>query len=320
MKNKIKFRFFIFLLLIFVLNGCAPKELSPEVQNEMNKYGLTKEQVCKGNYYISATKHVSAFSVVTYDNIKCNDFISIERSDLRLGLEFKKFETACNVVNGEIKLDFILRYKKYKEANIPLDSLDNMYSEKTLYCESNTNMRGFEKSNYVFCKDADCSNYVGYKPMTKLYEDSKSVEKFNKKETEKVSQLGDVQSRLKSLGITESDIRNNVSYLPTTMITHGDIDTYLRIKEKEREADNKRVEYEKSLKIQDGKQYICTDGYESWVLKYNGSMIIFGERTFRKNPVYGWYERFMGDQNPVIINRANSTISYSGNKSTCRPR
>lgn len=300
MKNRIGFRFFGFLLIVFILNGCGPKELSPEIKDLMNKYGLTKEQVCKGNYYISATKHVSAFGVETYDNIKCNDFFSIDRSDLRLGLEFKKFETACNIVNGEI-----------------------MYSERILYCKSNTNIREFKDFDYIFCKHADCSDYVFNKrerPMTELYANSKSIENFNKKEAEKVSQLGDVQSRLKSLGITETDIRDNVSYLPTTTITHDDIDTYLIIKEKKRVAGNKRAEYEKSLKIQEGKQYICTDGYESWVLKYNGSMIIFGERPFRKNLVFDFYERYRGDTNPIIIDRENSILIYSGNKSTCRPR
>ena len=80
----------------------------------------------------------------------------------------------------------------------------------------------------------------------------------------------------------------------------------------------------KKFKIQNGSQYICTDGYDSWILKYNGNIISFGgifERTFFQEL---WndnaYQRYNGDNNPIIIDRKNSTVKLSGNKLTCRPR
>lgn len=297
MKNRIGFRFFVFLFIVFILNGCAKKEISPEIRDIMNKNGLTSEQICKGN---------DSFIVNSEGKITCNHWISIEEKHIKLGLEFKKFELYCSKMNGDIVLGTIF-----------IDNSD--YSRNNvLYCYNSTK---YVFTDYEYLNDLVKRNPLyrkDYKDKNKLYEEVEKAEKItlekNKEESEKIAQLDSVRSRLKSLGITEKDIKNEVNV--QTVVTHYDIDLYLKLKEKLK----KEQEYEKSLKIQNGKQYICTDGYDSWILKYNGSMITFGDRTFRKNLVFDFYERYRGDTNPIIIDRENAILIYSGNKSTCRPR
>ena len=54
--------------------------------------------------------------------------------------------------------------------------------------------------------------------MSKLYEEVERMEKIslerNKIESEKIAQLESVQSRLKSLGITEKNIKDKVNFKP----------------------------------------------------------------------------------------------------------
>lgn len=307
MRNKIEFKFFIFLLIIFMLNGCAKKEISPEIRDLMNKNGLSSEQVCKGN---------NIFIVNRDGKIICNDWISIEQKHIKLGLEFKKFELYCSKINGNIELGSIsVRNSDYRYGSEDYISKDNVlycyiHSKKYVFNDYEL-LNGSMKGNTLYRND--------YEHMSKLYEEVERMEKIslerNKIESEKIAQLESVQSRLKSLGITEKDIKDKVNV--QTIITHHDIDLYLKFKEEHK----KEQEYEKSLKIQNGSQYICTDGYDSWILKYNGNIITFGERTFFKN---FWndnaYQRYNGDNNPIIIDRKNSTVILSGNKLTCRPR
>lgn len=291
MKNRIGFRFFVFvfLFIVFILNGCAKKEISPEIRDTMNKNGLTSEQICKGN---------NIFIVNRNGKIICNDWISIEQRHIKLGLEFKKFETYCAKINGRMELGSIL----IKNSDNRYGSENYISKDNVLYCNINS-------KKYI---------YNDYEDMNRLYEQGEEDEKIslkkNKMESEKMAQLKDVQSRLRTLGLTEKNIRDRVNV--ETIVTHHNIDLYLKFKEKEKQEE----EYEKSLKIKNGNQYICTDGYDSWVLKYNGSMIIFGDRTFRKNLVFDFYERYRGDTNPIIIDRENAILIYLGNKSTCRPR
>lgn len=309
-----KFTIFFIASLAILITGCAPKELSPEMRDLLNKNDLTSEQVYKGNYYFTVSRN-NIFDELSSDGRRYNSlkelenkdrvlkldlFQSLEPSDIKNGLEFKYFESECSKAEGKILFDFYKRIISVR--GVGANSEDKYDYQKSIYCK-------LDEYDYVSFSQSGRSEH---------YEDIEKKIKENKINKELIAQHGDVKTRLKNLGITEQNVKDVIK--TRGAVDAIDVESYVLLKEVDKRKQAKREVYEKSLKIQAGNQYICTDGFDSWILKYNDTMIIFGDRPFKKNPVYGWYERFMGDPNPVFIDRENSTITYSGNKATCRPR
>lgn len=315
-NNVKKFTIFFIVSLTILITGCAPKELSPEMRDLINKNGLTTDQVYKGNYYFRVSnkelddKGIISRSKINRDEyslealdkgvVKLDTYIELTPKDIKNGLEFKRFESTCKEAGGSVLFD---EYKKGTKQNVYGDYTDYVYV-KAIYCK-------FKSQVGAFAFESDGDNSFFYSETRGITVENEVNEKLEK-------ESGDVKTRLKNLGITEQDVKDEVK--TGKVLTPIDVESYVLLKEVQKRKKAESESYEKSLKIQDGQQYICTDGYDSWILKYNGSMITFGDRPFRKNPVYGWYERFIGDPNPVFLDRANSTITYSGNKATCRPR
>ncbi len=178
-------------------------------------------------------------------------------------------------------------------------------------------------------------------------EDIKEIEKLKsasilagKKAAEKAAEKveADKQSNIKMKvkmaknGITEEDICGPANMLifnakrgyvckPSYVIPEKEVDALI-IKNNEKkvkaDADKKAAaEKEATLKIQFQKQYICTDGYDSWILKYNGTRITFGERNFVVG-LAGYEDQF--GKLRIIIDRAKGTVWSDGNNLTCKPR
>lgn len=134
----------------------------------------------------------------------------------------------------------------------------------------------------------------------------------------------DQQVRMKRLGLSTEKFKKELIefYSLTDDYTFKDIDPeninyYLMVKEnrikrqiEEKQQAIKDIEFEKVAKIQTGKQYVCSDGHDSWVLKYNGKLFTFGEVNFDS----------YRNSHVIKIDRALGTVTYNGNKSTCKPR
>lgn len=135
-----------------------------------------------------------------------------------------------------------------------------------------------------------------------------------------------IASKIKKLGMTTQQFKEKL------FIEYGDdnnydgdsrIEEYLDslerriITDKEDSAKEiKAIAFEKTAKIKKGKQYICSDGYDSWVLKYpDDYQFTFGGVHFSMLGT-----SFTDVLNFPSIDRAKGTVTYQGNKSTCKPR
>ena len=85
-------------------------------------------------------------------------------------------------------------------------------------------------------------------------------------------------------------------------------------------AEKARIAFEKAAKIKKGKQYLCTDGYDSWVLKYNGYQITFGDIDYIQTFGGGYVRNKYRKTWEIMIDRTSGTMTHSGNKLTCKPR
>lgn len=115
-------------------------------------------------------------------------------------------------------------------------------------------------------------------------------------------------------------VRTTTECYPDHIITQEEVNEYIEAKRKEakeekeyavakKEKARKAAVFEKNAKIQNGKQYVCTDGYDSLVLKYNGRLFTFGGVDYITN-------FFLSPS----IDRVKGTVTHNGNKSTCKPR
>jgi hypothetical protein len=91
-----------------------------------------------------------------------------------------------------------------------------------------------------------------------------------------------------------------------------------KIKKRKIEEARKAEEFERKAKIKTGKQYICSDGHDSYVLKYNGNSVIFGDVPM----VYMFYAGGYSDTDylRLVIDRTEGTIAFDGNAATCKER
>lgn len=312
--------------LMFVLAGCVGT--SPEVLEAMNKAGVTKEQICKakGRWY--------SLQNGTED---CGYAPNME--DIKYGLKFKEFETYCEKANGTMRFENEYLSRNKKEVSV-CNVRGKQYVYNSAYQELYTYANEIETKNKAAEEDKQAEQKAHMEEIQKVEkarEDEKrsieasyiaaeayrkaqlELDKKEKVEEEKKTKIDSAEAveRLKTLGVSEKEVREG-SYIKYSKepLTNKDVDRYLRLKEEAK----KKQEFEKNAKIQEGKQYICTDGYDNWVLKYNGQMITFGEINFQKKLFGDYYEINEYDKNPILLNRENGTMVVSGNKLTCKPR
>lgn len=314
--------------LMFVFAGCVGT--SPEVLEAMNKAGVTKEQICKakGRWYSLQNGTES-----------CSYAPSME--DIKYGLEFKEFETYCEKANGTMRFenDYFSRNKKevsvcnvrgkqyvYNSTNQELYTYANKIEAEN---KKDEEYRQRQEKAYIEeiqevekAKEAEKRSIEASYSTAEAYRKARlEADKKEKIEADKKAkiELIEVVERLKNLGVSEKEVRaGSYTQYSKEPLTNKDVDRYLRLKQE----DKKKQEFEKNAKIQEGKQYICTDGYDSWVLKYNGEMITFGEINYNRRLVLvgDYFEINEYDRNPILINREKGTMVVAGNKLICKPR
>ena len=245
MKNILIGLSLLGLLLSF--SGCGGT--SPQVKQELKKYGISESTICRDKKMMSRN-----------DRNKCNPFYTISE------------KTASKYIEKEKR------------------------------------------------KIADAKRIADAKAK-------KAAEAKKIADAKRIADVKKVKARMKKLGISEKTVRTTInSSMPGlwaaayglkegTPITNENIDSYLKEKKKQKEA----AEFERKAKIKQGKQYVCTDGYDNWVLKYNGNRITFGGVNKNIN-IIGQYQVNKYDNEPVSINRTKGTMSFGGNNLTCKPR
>ncbi len=313
-------------------------EVSPEVVQEMSNKKITNEQVCKGTG--------------NWGGEKCNSFYTISLEDIASGVEFKKFEMTCAKVDGKMhfgkKSSFIdKRAKDVSFCQVPDRSgRYNSRDDRTRYTfrkddrRFNSYVEKIESKKRVKL-ESDNKDKIQAEKRAAFIEAENKAKIEDKIQAEKVAK--EVNTRIKKLGVSEAYIINFVNrsgyckkdngyaadniYEP---LSNSDIDVYLKCKGtkqkslKEQQATKRKnakeyAAYEKKAKIKTGKQYVCSDGYDSWILKYNGERITFGDVGMFRN-IIGRYQQNKYDNEQLAIDRLKGTVTYRGNKLTCKKR
>lgn len=84
-----------------------------------------------------------------------------------------------------------------------------------------------------------------------------------------------------------------------------------------KDRENHETEYEKKAQIKKGEQYICSDGYDKWILIFDVDKISFDEvNLFRKRFTYEYYKNEY-DNNPIFIDRLEGTLIFGENLLKC---
>lgn len=313
------------------MGGCAKKELSPETINLIKKEGLSREQICKG------TGNWSSYQVHLPNRCLSSSTFTPDEEDIKRGFEFKKFELSCSKVGSKVQFGipagknytglavFYCNTMSSKELGLKDNYVYNDESMNELYSivkkidekaeEARLAKIDIDRSNEEKARldkiEADKIAQIEYNKKVEAQKKAKiEAEKKTKVEAEKV------KLRLKSLDLTEKEVADILPFSTAgTGIRNSDIDYYLQKKEDQRRYE----EFEKNAKIKIGRQYICSDGYDNWVLKYNDQRATFGGINY--TIFYGeYYQRDKYDKDPIIINRVNGTMVVAGNKLTCKPR
>ena len=132
--------------------------------------------------------------------------------------------------------------------------------------------------------------------------------------------LKEVEDRLVKLGITKKEVLDYLGYFSDSSLSKYTLDNYIKKKEEEKEEQKKAIEFEQKAKIKTGMQYICTDGYDKWILKFNGNRATFGELNLFKGRFTYYYYRNESDNDPIFVNRLEGTVNFGGNLLKCRLR
>lgn len=322
-----------------ILSGCAGATPSPEVINEMKAKGITKEQLCKAT---------GRWMKLSNGSEECNMFYTPTMKDIEDGVRFAKFESTCQKMNGTMDFNWSGSSSNYNEklhfCRVPRgEGLKREYifgvSEVAFYSDVEKNelkkqaqekaVAEKRKTDEARAKKVAEDRKTDEARAKKTAEDRKIAEVEAKKiaEAKVAADIEAAQAKMKELGVSEEEVRKvlqdsagslgalfGASY-KDKVLTSKDIDNYVKAKEDAK----KEAEYERNAKIKEGKQYICSDGYDSWTLKYNGGRITFGEINFQKD-FFGTYIKYQGDKNYLIIDRAEGTVRYNGNVSKCKPR
>jgi len=337
MKNV--FILILTIVLLFGLSGCMGGKLSPKVVNEMNNKKVSKEQVCKGSGRWMKLKSGSLCNTLFYTP-------TIE--DIEKGVRFKKFESTCHEMNGRMKFGksykshhrkkdvhscYNLNKKGLKSEYIFNETEEHFYSDvEKIELKKQAKAESDKKAKIAADKraqaKAESSKKAKIAADKRAHEKAELDKKANIAADERAkAETKKVKARMKKLGISAKEVRETInssmSYLmaltfgvkENTPITNQHIDSYLEEKQRQKNE----AEFERKAKIKQGKQYNCSDGYDSWVLKYNGGRITFGEVNFQQT-FGGGYIQNEYDKNPLYIDREKGIVKYNGNKSTCKPR
>lgn len=87
----------------------------------------------------------------------------------------------------------------------------------------------------------------------------------------------------------------------------------------EEERKKKEIELKNNAKIKSGEQYICSDGYDKYILKYNGLNIILGDIPMQLN-MFGGYSEIGSKHERFTIDRMTGIATMDGTKLKCIPR
>ena len=169
--------------------------------------------------------------------------------------------------------------------------------------------------------------------MTKRKEFTEEKERLKaEEEAEFIAEQKEVSVRIKKLGVSEKELRKALSDSQNRIVkrlgssaglynwidyknkilTVSDVEKYQNVM--------KEAEHERNLKIKEGNQYICSDKYDSWILKYNGYRVTFGDVNFKQHTFYNYYIQYEGDKNPLFIDKSKGIVKFNGNISRCKPR
>lgn len=280
----------LIVLSIILLSGCATT--SPEVKQLLSKNGISELEVCRD----SGSLAIECKGDKCVQNInECNPYHEISTEEANNYIAKKAEATR----NAKAKSD--AQMLANKKAQDERTAVQDAYEAKV-------------KADKLAAAQSD--------------------EKIN--------------ARISQLGVSDKEIidklrRNYDKYLfklkETDKLTNEHLDDYIAYKERvKKEADQEKAdavvaeaaqakakaqaaEYEKNAKIHSGKQYICSDGNDSYVLKYNGLQITFGDVNFDMTLIgYFRHNRQQNMADMLTIDRVKATVTYRGNKTTCKPR
>lgn len=170
---------------------------------------------------------------------------------------------------------------------------------------------GFASTSYAGYRDPYDVSYddSGESSHTKMMEQFRAEKDANAAMFDSVVSDPVIKNRIKNLGWTIKEFKEKMIYsFSDSYYLESQINSFLNNKEGEIQSAKNKIDFEKKAKIHNGKQYICSDGYDKVVLKYNGNQYTFGGINFS------------GYNSRVKIDRANSTIRYNGTLFTCIPR
>lgn len=330
-------------LSMFFLTGCGGA--SPEVVDAMKKADVSEEQICKAK-----DRMIKLNTGKEY----CGYTPSME--DIPYGLEFKKFELYCEKLHGHIYYarSRILdeNTKKYTNTDKDVFSCNTQESNDPFIFGLNhqkmyplgQNVEDKEKERAATMAKRQSEREMRKLNMEKEVEVEETRKKANAKEEEtrreayleaekkakakaKVDAENKAKSnaieavetaeKIKSLGLSENEVREH-SYRKYSKepLLMEDLNHYLKEKDEERA----KIEFEKRAKIQDGKQYRCSDDYDDgFIFKYDGDRATAGKYTYYKT-INGNLVRNEYDPDPILMNRETGTLIVAGHKYICKPR
>lgn len=326
--RMMKIRNFLFIMMFAVLfSGCMGSKPSLQISQAMQKAGVSKEQVCKGaNKWIKLSKRYG-----------CNIFFTPDMEDIQKGVVFKKFETSCEKLKGRLYFGefdgqrntymcYMPRTSDFKSRYVYAVNEKEFFSDIQKF-EAKEKAKNLAKNKALREAKMAAKKRAEKQLQEKMAREAKEkADKEAKAEAVKLD-IQEAKERMQILGISSKEVRDTIrssagffglsayGIKENAPITNAQMDRYLQIKKRQKQE----AEFEQKAKIKKGKQYICSDGYDSWVLKYNGSMITFGEVNF-KQTFGGGYVQNRYDKTPLYIDRLKATVTYNGNVSYCVKR
>ena len=306
--------------MLLGFNGCVGEKLSPKVINEMKNNQVTKEQVCKGSGRWTEYK----------SGPKCDMFYTPKMEDIENGVRFKKFESTCHKMHGIMQFGIPSGFglsNREKDVHFCTDTdiMKYGFGKTYIFNESEEELYA-EVEKIELEKQAQAQAIEEMKNAIEERE-KRAAEERKVADAKRIADAKKAKVRMKKLGISEKEVRKTInSGMGGLMavvyglkgdrpVTNNQIDSYLKEKARQKKA----ADFDRKAKIKKGKQYVCTDGYDSWVLKYNGNRITYGDVNMYMN-IIGAYVQNQYDKDYVIIDRAKGILLHGGNKLTCKPR
>jgi hypothetical protein len=338
-------------ILSFMLTGCMGGAASPKIQAKMKKYNITKDDACRMNknmwkkgkcnpFYTVKAKDLNAFILKKKAVMKKQEKQAAINKAKRAQEEGERAKAKSLLMNEANKYNSVEEYcitLAYGNAqggvyvpsnnscdideNVPdRDGVDTIIEilkekgQKPTILQYQHEAKEYKKTLDRLCSDLAISNT------------SDGVKgRFNKKTLDCNMDYGiyDYNKKWADAAQFKYDTMK-----PLLVEQHKKI---LKQRKKKADANKKKslaeekaekkadAEYERKAKIRPGKQYSCTDGYDRWILKYNGSRITFGEVQY----IHKWnyqYSQLRSSRIEIDLDRAKGTLSHNGNNLTCTPR